>query len=61
MTEAFGVGNPNTTKSVSSGGNYLEAGFINFKNGSFTPQFINEEYIFNLNNSEKSMWLKVLN
>lgn len=59
VKEAFGVGNPDTTKSVSSGGNYLEAGFINLKNGSLTPQFINDQYKFKLNNSEKFMWVKV--
>jgi len=59
VTEAFGVGNPETTKSVRSGGNYLEAGFINLKNGSLTPQFINDQYIFRLNNSEKFVWVKV--
>jgi len=59
VREAFGVGNPDTTKSVSSGGNYLEAGFINLKNGSLTPQFINGQYIFKLKNSEKFIWVKV--
>ncbi|QUW22783.1 hypothetical protein JSQ81_04145 [Sporosarcina sp. Marseille-Q4063] len=58
--EAFGVGNPTTTSSFSSGGNLLEAGFINNTNTSFTPQFINGQYIFKLPNNVDSLWVEVL-
>jgi hypothetical protein len=59
--EAFGVGNPTTTSSFSSGGNFLEAGFTNTISASSTPQFINGQYIFKLSNNEDSLWVEVLN
>ena len=58
--EAFSVGNPTSTSSFSSGGNFLEAGFINTTNNSSTPQFINGQYIFKLPNNGGSLWVEVL-
>ncbi|WP_172371001.1 hypothetical protein [Sporosarcina jiandibaonis] len=60
VLEAFGVGNPTTTSSLSSGGNFLEAGFIRTTNTSSTPQFINGQYIFKLPNNQDSLWVEVL-
>jgi hypothetical protein len=59
VTEALGVGNPDRSENETIGGNYLEAGYIDIKNDSLTPQFSNVQYMFKLNNSEKSMWVKV--
>jgi hypothetical protein len=59
VTEALGVGNPDKSVNENVGGNYLEAGYIDIKNDSLTPQFSNNQYMFKLTNSEKTMWVKI--
>ena len=53
VIEAFNVGNPETTESVQSAGEYLEAGFVHLSDHS------SRQYVFELTDSDKEIWVNV--